>query len=702
MELSQFVDHLESIQKGIHRKITYKLVNGKKVPKDEHKNYPIETILKNRGHWSDDGIQCYSLYIKHIPNLYCIDYDQKDIQHSKLLEILKIKQTYHTETKKGFHYYVLIEGLPDYKNQINIGTENIAVDLLKDNNTWEHRDRKVFGTQLATLQWTGIEKFFDTSRMNFKREPSVEFDDLEITGDIPKCDKLTMDSILRKLDKKRYDYEFWLEVGIVLYNNFEGDMSGLQMWDEWSKKGTGYDGMNSLLQKWSSFSEDRNHKLSYKRLQKWMIEDNSSNPYEIAYASGGEDLLTKEMNKTCIFYKGNIILIGKDSYDQLKETAVRSHFKKYTFKVKVDGKVVKINPFNIWLDNFNRKDVDKIVFNPKDDSPPHHFNSWTGFKYQNTGAFDHEKIQPFLDLIYDVWADGDEAFYNYALNWFAHILQKPWKKNGVCIALQSRQGVGKTLVVSLIGRIIGESYYYTASSLSHILGNFNGDAEGKILVNLNECTWGGDKKMEGTFKEFITDESIVINRKGVNTYRVNNLANTIITTNSDWMVAVSKDDRRYNIRRCKNITPEEKETKFNKEYYKRVAQTDLQHLANFLYQRDISEYNPRDYERSQLHKEQVEKNMDTVEEFYLGMLNGEVYTAWSEPDFNQHEMYEKTTLYNSYNMFTKDYSGKYNQIYSPNNFWIQLKKVSNGGVLTNGKEYSLVDRNNAIHYYKYQ
>ena len=52
------------------------------------------------------------------------------------------------------------------------------------------------------------------------------------------------------------------------------------------------------------------------------------------------------------------------------------------------------------------------------------------------------------------------------------------------------------------------------------------------------------------------------------------MANTIITTNSDWMVAVSKDDRRYNIRRCKNITPEEKETKFNKEYYKRVAQTE--------------------------------------------------------------------------------------------------------------------------------
>ena len=210
------------------------------------------------------------------------------------------------------------------------------------------------------------------------------------------------------------------------------------------------------------------------------------------------------------------------------------------------------------------------------------------------------------------------------------------------------QGVGKTLLVSLIGKIIGDSYYYTASSLKHILGDFNGDAEGKLLVNMNECTWGGDKKQEGAFKEFITDESIVINRKGLNTYRVNNLANTIITTNADWVVAVSRDDRRYNIRRCKNITLQEKKDKYTKEYYNKIANIKLQHLANFLYNRDISEYNPRVYTKSKLHREQTEKGMGSVEYFYSSMLSLDVYSAWRDEDFDCKDFHSKTELYERY------------------------------------------------------
>jgi len=659
MDISKFIDILEKRQKGCVRKINVEIIDGKKKPNGEHKDWSIEQIIKDRGSWSSVGDKTFSISVKHIPNLYVIDFDVKDVSKSKLYEILKNTKCYYTETNKGWHYYCIINNMDIYKNQINIGTEGLEMDLLKDNNCWETSNRKVNGEKFTEFEWDKINKFFDEPKMNFANQwvtvedandgsLEVSETDIEIT-EVLKCDGTMLKNMLMKLKKTRFEYTYWLEVGIVCYNNFDGDMAGLTIWDEWSKKDSGYSGMQSLLQKWSSFTDQRDRKLSYKRIQSWLITDNSANVYEIAYYdNGGYDAITLEMNKVCIFYKGNIILINDNSYDQLKESNVRSHFKKYSFKVTVGKQQVNVNPFNIWLENFNRKDVDQIVFNPKDDSPPNHFNTWRGFVFENTGDYDIHEVQPVLDLVRDVWADGDEEFFNYVLNWFAHILQTPWEKNGVCIALQSMQGVGKTLLVSLIGKIIGDSYYYTASSLKHILGDFNGDAEGKLLVNMNECTWGGDKKQEGAFKEFITDESIVINRKGLNTYRVNNLANTIITTNADWVVAVSRDDRRYNIRRCKNITLQEKKDKYTKEYYNKIANIKLQHLANFLYNRDISEYNPRVYTKSKLHREQTEKGMGSVEYFYSSMLSLDVYSAWREEDFDCKDFHSKTELYERY------------------------------------------------------
>lgn len=659
MDISKFIDKLEKRQKGCVRKINVEIIDGKKKPNGEHKDWSIEQILKDRGSWSSVGDKTFSISVKHIPNLYVIDFDVKDISKSKLYAILKYTNCYYTETKKGWHYYCIINDMDNYKNQINIGTEGFEMDLLKDNNCWETSDRKVNGEKFTEFEWNKINKFFDEPKMNFNNQwvtvedandgsLEVTHEDIEIT-EVLKCEGEMLKNMLSKLKKTRFEYTYWLEVGIVCYNNFDGDMAGLTIWDEWSKKDSGYSGMQSLLQKWGSFTDDRDRKLSYKRIQSWLITDNSANVYEIAYYdNGGFDAITLEMNKVCIFYKGNIILLNDNTYDQLKESNVRSHFKKYSFQVTVGKQKVNVNPFNIWLENFNRKDVDQIVFNPKDDSPPNHFNTWKGFALENTGEYDIDEVQPVLDLVRDVWADGDEEFFNYVLNWFAHILQTPWEKNGVCIALQSMQGVGKTLLVSLIGKIIGDSYYYTASSLKHILGDFNGDAEGKLLVNMNECTWGGDKKQEGAFKEFITDESIVINRKGLNTYRVNNLANTIITTNADWVVAVSRDDRRYNIRRCKNITLQEKKDTYTKEYYNKIANIKLQHLANFLYNRDISEYNPRVYTKSKLHREQTEKGMGSVEYFYSSMLSLDVYSAWRDEEFDKNDFHSKTELYQQY------------------------------------------------------
>ena len=123
--------------------------------------------------------------------------------------------------------------------------------------------------------------------------------------------------------------------------------------------------------------------------------------------------------------------------------------------------------------------------------------------------------------------------------------------------------------------------------------------------------------MVGAFKEFITDETIVINRKGKESYTIKNFSNTIITTNEDWIVSIDGNDRRFNIRECKN-------EKYHKEYYDEIADTPLHDIANFLYNKDITNYDPRNFIKSELHEAQVIKNFNSVESFYDNLLNKEI------------------------------------------------------------------------------
>ena len=93
-----------------HRKITYKYINGKKVPIGEHNDYTLQQINNDRGIWVD-GIKAYSIHIKYVPDLYCIDFDEKQIEKSELYKILKITNRFDEHKADFSKDYVKIKEL---------------------------------------------------------------------------------------------------------------------------------------------------------------------------------------------------------------------------------------------------------------------------------------------------------------------------------------------------------------------------------------------------------------------------------------------------------------------------------------------------------------------------------------------------------------------------------------------------------------
>jgi hypothetical protein len=202
-----------------------------------------------------------------------------------------------------------------------------------------------------------------------------------------------------------------------------------------------------------------------------------------------------------------------------------------------ETKTIKINvkPFLFWMKWGGRREVRAIGFDPTDKENPDIFNVWNGYDISKEIAekFDEEEARPILNHILHCWCNGDGEAFEYVLNYFAWILQFPHKKTGVVLCLRSKQGGGKGVIISKLGEIIGDNHFCQNSNANYLFGDFNGQLEGKILVNLDEAFWGGDKKMEGQMKNKITERNQTINKKNKEAYMISCYANYIISTNND-------------------------------------------------------------------------------------------------------------------------------------------------------------------------
>jgi len=698
-ELERFAGH------PVFRHINVTLnAEGKKLPYGEKNNMSIDQIRTNRGNTEGNT---FSLFTKHIENFYVIDFDTKKLYGCELKKFLDKQKNLFIETRKGYHYYVFINDMIEYTNQMKIYTDDaFDIDLIKTNNIWETKSRKATGNfnNINHYDWDELEKYFNVEKMNRDKKlknvvtftPPTSEDEPRAAGDSLVERKVVVESLSKRdieklkiavqhLDVKRAeDYKSWLDVGMALYNQGNNNNNQtLNIWNTFSEKSDKYSGIGGLFSKWNSFKESKNP-LTIKSIYHWLKTDNPEefkklccpdNKYREWYFGGISEFM-KHMNQEVFYYATTGLYyykIKENFVNMNKKHIARDYYEKFTFTVKDkenEKKTIKINPFDLWCSNIERRDILKIVMKPHEKTSDDVYNLWTGYDYKNTKDYDIEKIQYFLDHIKNIWANGDEEIYEYLLNWISQIIQKPEKKTQTCVVLKSIEGVGKTIILELLGKIMGDSYFDTVTKMTDALGRFNKSLERKILVNFNETNWGGDKKMAGTFKSLITDNTIKIEGKGVESYTTDNLINCIITTNEEWIVQVSSKDRRFFLIECKD-------QKLNDEGIDKILKTPLQDLANFFYNRDISKFNSRNFKMTEMKQEQIVMNFDSVENFFYNILEGDVEIFSLRTENGEFDPDEKLTIYKEslYELYMEKTTGHHNRILCIVSFWKKVRKI---------------------------
>jgi hypothetical protein len=135
---------------------------------------------------------------------------------------------------------------------------------------------------------------------------------------------------------------------------------------------------------------------------------------------------------------------------------------------------------------------------------------------------------------------------NAVLSWLAFNVQNPGVKIRWAILIKGIEGDGKSLIGELMRAVMGRANVKSVSP-TVLTSDFNGYAEGACLAILEELRISGSSKFDtqDKLKPLITNDTVLIHRKGKDSYECWNTQNYLGNTNYDDSLPLNNNDRRY-------------------------------------------------------------------------------------------------------------------------------------------------------------
>jgi len=339
---------------------------------------------------------------------------------------------------------------------------------------------------------------------------------------------------------------------------------------------------------------------------------------------------------------------------------------KYKITTERTLKCKKLKVYDIFKNNFGMHWKTEITFQPdKNLVRSNQFNMFDKLAINKQEALLYSKydVSPFLNHIKNIWCKNNPIKYNYVFNWFSWCLQKPSTKTKVALILQSSEGGGKGIIIDKFKKIYGD-YYLHITDYTKILGNFNSCLENKLFCLLDEGVWGGNKQAVGKLKTFITEDTLIINKKNVSEYITDNRINMVINSNEDFIIPAGKTPRRYFMLELDSKLSGV-QTQETKAHFDAVGKVESGAVANYFYNRDITGFNPRKIPKTESIQGQQTMNLDGIENFILQICTDGVAEISDDT-----EWYDKNHIYALYVECNKN-----KHTWNNASFWRKLNKI---------------------------
>jgi len=340
--------------------------------------------------------------------------------------------------------------------------------------------------------------------------------------------------------------------------------------------------------------------------------------------------------------------------------------------------------YQIWSEDPEMREYVEIVFNCNSaEVKERQFNLFQGFNHLDNVKFEKNDLSPVFDHMRSLVNYNEEHFI-YLICWLAHIVQKPHILPHTCIIIISEEGIGKDLFSSFISSVLNKTYCHNTEKLELICGKFNTILGGKLFITINETDPVESRERIENIKFLITADEMTIEAKNKDPVKCKNYARFLFLSNRLFAFPVEEGSRRPVIFKSSNkYLPKNYGVEENKNYFTNLAENIyknveyqkafLEYLRNY----DISKWNPKEFTKSELHKELEESSISPLVQFLADYVyaNGKSKTI----------RIGATELLTKYNQYSAENHLKYS--ITPSKFGVELtqkfgiEKIKSNGII---------------------
>ena len=475
----------------------------------------------------------------------------------------------------------------------------------------------------------------DTHEARVAEPPDYDPDDLD-----PDLEALA--DAIPNADEPRAE---WIKVGLAFFAASDGSAAGFNAWDRWSRKSNKYHGGTAA--RWEAFAKSPPNRTTKGalvqrarrtdadfRLPSWGPAQHTHGDgmkREEAARSGedqnGEDKLdaldalnrdyfvTMQGSGTVIVRVERDDILGRDRHVFMGADAFRLFFNNRRVRVGTDkdGEPTYKPLGSAWLTSSRRRTYQRMVLAPCQPVPTDVYNLWRGW-----GVEPKEGSWVAIERHWrEIICGGDLASFAYLVRWAAHKVQHPERQAETCIVMRGDEGAGKGLAIQPLMRIFG-SHALQIHQPKHLTGNFNAHLLDILLLMVDEAFWAGDHTAEGVLKGLITEQTLMIERKGVDAFQAPNRLGIAMSSNNDWVIPASANARRYLVLDVPGDRIDDRP--YFKNLLAAIDGDETAALFHHLLNLDLSDFEIRDVPRTKALGEQKLLSGDSVQQWWFACL----------------------------------------------------------------------------------
>lgn len=245
-------------------------------------------------------------------------------------------------------------------------------------------------------------------------------------------------------------------------------------------------------------------------------------------------------------------------------------------------------------DDLGYKPVQKLVLS-SDNGKQVKLNQYKAPSAETTEPTDEE-----LRLWSGYWESliPNEQERTRLMQWAAHLTYKPEQRTGIVVLVHgTTQGTGKSTLGDIVTSLVGEeNSTKPANAKEALTGRFNSELEGKVLFSVDELYAGENYTVSNAIKSKVTEARLSIERKGIDSYAIDNYCNFYANSNHLTPVALEEGDRRwevYSVEHSEEDTGARKQAVVEfRQWFESDKVRATKVMRHLLAEVDLSNYNP--------------------------------------------------------------------------------------------------------------